>query len=223
MQKLALSVMRHAIVPVLLVMWSVYPLISQAAETSQALDFVTHAAFFSKESKQKKELDPQVFVKEPMAPAAVGPQGIKHVAGIRNAWTSDETSLPIFNAQGHSLDMSLGQWLAAKGQVILTPLANGRERIEVAMSGLKPTGHYSLFENHFDQQPVGFTPLDGNGAGNNFVADAAGKGVASIIVPSVLTHDNAVLLVYHSDNKTHGTSRGDIGVNAHHQLIARPQ
>ena len=32
---------------------------------------------------------------------------------------------------------------------------------------------------------------------------------------------NAVLLVYHSDRKTHGPSRGRIGINAHHQLIAR--
>ena len=32
---------------------------------------------------------------------------------------------------------------------------------------------------------------------------------------------NAILVVYHSDGKTHGTSRGAIGVTAHHQLIAK--
>jgi hypothetical protein len=30
-----------------------------------------------------------------------------------------------------------------------------------------------------------------------------------------------VLVVYHSDGKTHGDSRGEIGVGAQHQLIAR--
>jgi hypothetical protein len=37
----------------------------------------------------------------------------------------------------------------------------------------------------------------------------------------MLTGANAVLLVYHSDGRTHGTSRGQLGVTAHHQLIAK--
>jgi hypothetical protein len=39
--------------------------------------------------------------------------------------------------------------------------------------------------------------------------------------PQTLTHDNAVLLVCHSDNTSHGTERGAIGVNAHHQIVVR--
>jgi hypothetical protein len=118
--------------------------------------------------------------------------------------------------------MSLGAWLVANGEVILTPQVNGQEKVTVILSDLKPGGHYSLFENHFDQKPVGFTPLDGTGEANNFVADITGKAVITTIAPAPLTHDNAVLVVYHSDGKTYGKSRGDIGVNAHHQLIARP-
>ena len=33
-------------------------------------------------------------------------------------------------------------------------------------------------------------------------------------------HANAILLVYHSDSKTHGSDRGTIGVNAFDHLIA---
>jgi hypothetical protein len=195
---------------------------AQADGEMRALDFETHAAFFSAETHQKATLDPQVFVAERGAPAVVGPQNIKHVADLRNALLSDSPTLPIVNASGQALNMTLGAWLGAKGQVILTRLPDGREQVSVAMSSLKPNGHYSLFENHFDQKPIGFTPLDGNGTDNNFVADAQGKAVITTISPAPLTHDNAVLLVYHSDGKSHGKLRGEIGVTAHHQLIVRP-
>ncbi|RKE36975.1 hypothetical protein B0G76_3200 [Paraburkholderia sp. BL23I1N1] len=223
MKKLAFSDIRYWIASFILGLMAISAPIVRATEPAQALDFETHAAFFSKETKQKTALDPQVFVKESSAVAAVGPQGIRHVAGLRNALVSDDASLPLFNAEGRSLNMSLGQWLAPKGQAVLSPLPTGAERITVAFSRLKPGGHYSLFENHFDQKPVGFTPLDAKGTENSFVADSNGRGVATVIAPSALTHDNAVLLVYHSDNMAHGKSRGDIGVNAHHQLIARPK
>lgn len=189
---------------------------------SHVLPFVTHAAFFSAETHQNPVLDPQVFVAEPSASAGIGPQGIKHSAGVRNARPADPQTLPILNASGRPLDMSLGAWLDANGEVILAPQSNGQEKVTVILSDLKPGGHYSLFENHFDQKPVGFTPLDGTGEANSFVADATGKAVLTTIAPAPLTHDNAVLVVYHSDGKTYGKSRGDIGVNAHHQLIVRP-
>lgn len=182
----------------------------------------THAAFFSAESKQKMPLDPQVFVAQAGAPSAVGPQGIRHASGLRNALVSDMHSLPVTTANGIPLHITLGQWLLAKGDVLSDPLPDGREKITVVMSGLIAGGHYSLFENHFDQQPVGFTPLDGTGVDNNFVADAAGRAVFTAYSPTPLTHDNAVLVVFHSDGKDHGKSRGDIGLTAHHQLIARP-
>ncbi|AMM18664.1 hypothetical protein AX768_30130 (plasmid) [Burkholderia sp. PAMC 28687] len=189
---------------------------------SQALPLVTHAAFFSAETHQIPVLDPQVFVTEPSGSAGIGPQGIRHVAGVRNARRDDLRTLPILNASGKPLGMSLGAWLDANGEVLLTPQANGGEKVTVILSNLKPGGHYSLFENHFDQKPVGFTPLDGAGEANSFVADTVGKAVLTTTAPAPLTHDNAVLVVYHSDGKTYGNSRGDIGVNAHHQLIVRP-
>ncbi|MDB5762169.1 MAG: hypothetical protein JWQ21_1164 [Herminiimonas sp.] len=195
----------------------------QAAETSRPLEFETHAAFFSSETKQKDALDPQVFVKAASAESGVGPQGIRHAPGLKNALTSDDINLPLYTAEAKPLGMSLGEWLAANGHAVLSPQPDGKERITVVLSGLKPGGHYSLFENHFEQHPIGFTPLDGTGIDNNFIADSNGRGTVTVISPSILTHDNAVLLVYHSDGQTHGKSRGAIGLNAHHQLIARPK
>jgi hypothetical protein len=57
---------------------------SQADEAIR-LDFTTHASFFSAETHQPKPLDPHVFVADASAAAAVGPQNIQHVAGIRPA------------------------------------------------------------------------------------------------------------------------------------------
>ncbi len=194
---------------------------SNPSSATLMLPLVTHAAFFSKETHQKIPLDPQVFVRDSGTPAAVGPQNISHVAGYRNALLSDPPGLPIYAADGKPLDMTLGEWLGATGEVALTPLAGGMERVTVTATGLKPSGVYTLFENHFDQQPVGFTPLDGTGRTNVFRADAAGRAQATVTAPKTLTHANAVLVVYQSDGATHGMSRGTIGADAHHQLIAR--
>src|SRR6516164_7436506 len=106
-------------------------------------------------------------------------------------------------------------------KVTITPSANGKAKISAQFSKLRPSASYSLFENHFDQQPVGFTPLDGAGKDNNFHSDKKGVARVTLTAPQMLTHANAVLLVYHSDKTFHGEQRGEIGVTAHHQLIAR--
>lgn len=195
---------------------------AHAADETQVLQFETHAAFFSKETGQNTPLDPQVFVEQEGAPAATGPQGIKRSAGLRNALVADAPTLPLMNAIGQPMNLTAGAWFGAHGQAILTSQPDGREKVTVVLHGLKPNGHYSLFENHFNEKPIGFTPLDGRGQDNNLAADAEGNAVLTTIAPAPLTHDNAVLVVYHSDGKSHGKLRGDIGVTAHHQLIARP-
>jgi len=186
------------------------------------LDFVTHAVFFSVETHQPKPLDPHVFVVDSAAPAAVGPQNIPHVAGVRPALIyEDPKTTAVVNAKGEALRFNLGDWVAAEGAVAITPAPDGKTKISVQFKHLRPSGHYSLFENHFDQKPVGFTPLDGTAETNDFVADENGSAELTVSAPQPLTSDNAVLLVYHSDGSAHGTQRGDLGVNAHHQLIAR--
>jgi len=191
------------------------------AASPLALKFVVHASFFSEETHQPNALDPQAFVKDPSVPSAVGPQKIEHAAGYRPALLSDVARTPVFTAAGESLGFTLGQWLGAKGSVTITQRASGGARIVAHFTSLRPNGVYSLFENHFDQQPVGFTPLDGTGKRNSFRAKSDGTATIAVTAPEMPTHANAVLLVYHSDHTSHGTSRGEIGINAHHQLIAR--
>jgi hypothetical protein len=192
-----------------------------SAQTPTQLKFDTHAAFFSAETHLADPLDPQVFVADSNAPAAVGPQGIAHVAGVRNAQLNDSPSTPLFNARNRSLDFTLQNWLGATGTVTLTPTADGHETVDIELTGLVPRGLYSVFENHFDQSPVGFTPLDGAGKANTFRADETGHAHLVVNSPNVLTHDNAVLVVYHADGHAWGKRRGAIGVTAQHQLIAR--
>ncbi len=188
---------------------------------STNLDLVTHASFFSNEMGTTPAIDPHAFVADPTQPAAIGPQNIEHAAGFRPALLTDPPGSLIYNAQGVLLDgFTLDSWLGAGGTVRITPV-DGKSTVVVTLRGLLPGGTYSLFENHFDEKPVGFTPLDGTGTTNSFTASAEGTATVTVAVPHVPTHDNAVLVVYHSDGQTHGTERGSIGVNAHHQVIAR--
>lgn len=192
------------------------------AETPIHLTFMTHAAFFSYEMKLKTPIDPQVFVKDAASKAAKGPQNIKHVAGLRPARiTKDAKSDELYDAKGKPLGFTLATWLGATGTVTITPAASGAN-LSASFTGLIPNGHYSLFENHFDQKPIGFTPMDGAGTKNNFTAGKDGIATIRMTIPAMPTHANAVLLVYHSDGQDHGAVRGQIGVDAHHQLIARP-
>jgi hypothetical protein len=213
--------MRGPIVPVVLLGVAIAlatPVAVGAA--SLQLPFVTHAAFFSQETHQAHPLDPQVFVREAQAPAATGPQAIDHVAGYRPARVADPPDMPLFTAAGRPLGFTLGAWLGARGTVTIVPAAGGTT-VAARFTGLRPRGVYSPFENHFDQRPIGFSPLDGQGTKNSFVANADGTAAITVQTPAMLTSANAVLLVYHSDSETHGTSRGKIGVTAHHQLIAK--
>jgi len=87
-----------------------------AADPSYTYTFATHAAFFSNETNQPAAIDPQVFVADPAAPAATGPQDIMHSGGYRPARVaSDAPSVPLFTAQGVPLRFTLGEWLGAGG------------------------------------------------------------------------------------------------------------
>ncbi|MGF6722072.1 hypothetical protein P3T43_001419 [Paraburkholderia sp. GAS41] len=191
------------------------------AQASTTLPLETHAGFYSREVGLTRALDPQVFVADDGAPAGIGPQGITHAAGMRNAFVDESDNRDLFDAHGEPLHMTLSQWLGATGTVMLSPQSNGTEKIDVSLSRLKPGALYSLFENHFEKNSVRFTPLDGSGKGNSFRADSQGAANIHVVAPAVLTHENAVLVVLHSDGIAHGDKRGNLGVDAHHQLIAR--
>jgi hypothetical protein len=187
------------------------------------MSFVTHAAFFSAETKQPKAVDPQVFVEDASVQAASGPQGIKHDAGVRPALIDqDARTSKLFNAEHKPLGFDLNAWLSATGTVAITE-QNGKVTLEAAFKGLQPNASYSLFENHFDTAPISFTPIDGSGKTNSFTSKADGSASVSVTMPAMPTHANAVLLIYNSGGQPHGLERGHIGVDAHHQLIARPE
>ncbi|GAC1541795.1 MAG: hypothetical protein NVS2B17_19620 [Candidatus Velthaea sp.] len=192
---------------------------ARAAEPMRLL-FQPHGAFFSLEFHQQTLIDPQVFCAEPSSPSAVGLQGIRHRAGLRNARLSDPIDKPIFAADGKRLPFTLGQWLDAAGTAEIAEVSQGSQ-ITMRFARLVPDGRYSLFENHFDTQPPSFTPLDGTGKGNSFIADGNGDAQISVLTPGRLGHDNGILVVYHSDGITHGIERGPLGVTAHHQLVLR--
>ena len=193
---------------------------AQSEPHAKTYAFLTHAAFFSVESKPANLIDPQVFVRDPDAPAATGPQGIPHVAGYRNALGVDNPTLDIENARGAPLHMTLAQWFGARGTVKLMP-SGGDTMAKFSFEELVPNGHYSLFENHFSPTGVTFTPADGTATTNSFTATANGTARIELRVPGAVTHAEALLLVYHSDGMDHGMQRGALGVNAHHQLITR--
>jgi len=191
-----------------------------AAPSANTHGFVTHAAFFSLESKQANLLDPQAFLADPTAGAGPGPQGIVHSAGFRPAYGVDDPTAPVVNALGHPLGFDLGQWFGARGSVALAPLGSNTEAA-FTFVGLVPDGRYSLFENHFSENGVTFTPLDGTATTNSFTASRGGTAKLQASIPGAVTHAEGLLLVYHSDAQDHGMLRGEIGVNAHHQLIMR--
>ena len=196
--------------------------LAPAARASRMINlhFKLHAWFFSHSFHVVPPIDPNVFVVDPKAPAAVGPMGIHHIAGFRPALYFGPHDTGVYTALGQPLGFTLAEWFAAVGLVRISPSGAG-SRVACRFQHLRPNGVYSLFENHFDQKPVGFTPLDGAGTLNNFVADANGQAAIVVETPAPMTHANGVLLVYHSDNRSHGMERGVLGVTAHHQLIAR--
>ncbi len=190
------------------------------AAPAKTYGFLTHAAFFSLESRQANMLDPHAFVADPGAISKTGPQGIINTAGYRPAFGIEDPSTPIFSALGVPLGRTLGQWFGALGTATLTDMGS-TTGATFAFSGLIPDGHYSLFENHFSESGVTFTPLDGTGIANSFIARHDGSGKIALVIPGPVTHAEGLLLVYHSDGHDHGMQRGKLGVDAHHQLIVR--
>jgi hypothetical protein len=193
------------------------------AASPDKIDVITHAAFFSEEMRLSEVIDPHVFVQDATAPEAIGPLGIKHAAGLRPALIErDARTLPLYAASGKALGMNLETWLGAKLTFAITDAA-GKARLDAAFSGLRPRGHYSLFERHSDQRPVAFTPMGGEENSNSFVTHADGTAKLSISLAQPLPRTSAVVLIYHSDDQAHGRERGRIGFDAHHVVMTRPE
>jgi len=194
-----------------------------APPVSHRLSFVAHAAFFSLETRQPALVDPQVFVADPKEPAALGLQQIEHLTGLRNALMADDPTSPALDANGQKLGFDLQHWFSANGVAQIDPFDadHGSQRVVVRFANLVPRGRYSLFSVDLEAKPPVFAPLDVAGKANSFTAGDDGSGGATVASPRALSHDEAIVLVYHADHIDHGKQRGGVGLDAFHQLIVR--
>lgn len=188
---------------------------------SVTLAFEPHGAYFSKETHQRIAIDPQVFIKVAGAASGVGPQKIAHAAGVAPAPLEDPAPTPLYTADGNPLKITLGQWLGARGAATLSATGGSKQQFTASFNGLVARGSYSLFKATFKPSGDVFAPLDDAGTVNNFLATDQGTGSLTVTTPAVISHANAVILVYHSDGQVHAMLPGAPGLTAHHQLIAR--
>lgn len=196
------------------------PTDASSTGAAEQADYELHMVFFSQESKISPAIDPQVFVAAPGAKAGIGPQMIKHSAGVAPAKQAGPPTAALLAANATPLKITLDQWKKAAGTVTFSCL-NGNERAASTLTGLIPSATYSTFVVHLKIQGAGrFTPW-GNAAGtdNNFTASSTGTASPTNTVPGCLGPDSAAVIIWHSDGQTHGSTPGTIGVTWHNSLI----
>ncbi|HEY0798383.1 MAG TPA: hypothetical protein VGD50_04490 [Candidatus Baltobacteraceae bacterium] len=195
------------------------------ADAPAELPFVNAATAYSQAAKIDRAIDPQVFVHDSAATQGTGPERIEHLAGLRTARLDDDPETATYAADGSSLSLSLGHWLEARGTLSVTTEPDGHVRVATVFKHLVAFGEYSLFlaTDHLTDGTgvTTYRPLDGEGTANSFVAHVDGSAAILIDTSAALTDADSVVLVYHSDGREHGTSRGQIGLTAHEQLAVR--
>jgi hypothetical protein len=176
--------------------------------------------FYAAESGS--EVDPMVFVPAPRARAGIGPLMVRHVAGIRPAKQATPSTTKLLGADGTPLGITFEQWQQASGTATFR-CVDSSERVSSTLSNLIPSGTYSTFAVHTSVQgPRRFTPWgDPDGTTNNFKASADGTASPTNTVQGCSGTADVIIIVWHSDDSTHGRSPGKIGLNWHTSLIAR--
>lgn len=101
------------------------------------------------------------------------------------------------------------KWLAAKGEVSVSPVKANNYTVTLKASNLVPNGLYTLWWVNkkivgMDMGPAGGLPS------NEFRADSNGNATKTITVPA---NNNYQMLIaaYHADNQTHGQMPGEMG------------
>jgi hypothetical protein len=165
--------------------------------------------------------DPMTFMAAPGAPATVGPLSVRHVAGIAPAKQAGPPGSPLLGADGRPLGITLGQWEKARGTVVFS-CAGSKRRAKSTLRGLIPSATYSVFVVHSALAGPGrFTPWgDPAGTTNNFKASPTGTATLTNTLNGCLSNADDIIIIWHSDGKTHGKSPGKIGVDWHTSLIA---
>lgn len=181
-----------------------------------------HMEFFSHESGLATVIDPQMFVASPTTPAGIGPQMIAHVAGVMPVPHDDPPGTSLLAADATPLHVTLGAWEKATGTVALS-CSNGVEAGMSRFTGLLPHSLYSVFVVHLNVNGPGrFTPF-GNPVGNDnsFTSSSTGAAMTTDHVNGCLDHQEAVVVIWHSDDKTHGATPGVLGVTWHNSVITQ--
>ncbi len=193
-----------------------------AGATASPLIYQLHMDFFSQETHQPAVIDPQVFISALGAPAGVGPQKIPHAADLAPAPRNAAPDTPLLAADGTPLNITLGQWESAAGTVALNCVDNTDTAIH-QLTGLIPLGLYSVFVVHLNVQGPGrFTPFgDAEGTTNNFTAGLDGTATPTTSVQGCLSDQDAIVVIWHSDNQSHSASAGTVGIDWHNALITR--
>lgn len=182
--------------------------------------FHPYATYFSAATRQPKLVDPTMFVKSDGAPATVGLQRVERTAGFENISAAVSPSVPAYSADDRQMSFTVQRWLSASGMVIVRRVAGAKPTVTARFSNLVRLATYSLFVTHSPSEPATYQPLDSKG-GDGFYTDGLGNGNVSVKSTEPLNRGDAIVLVYHSDGFVHGKDRGDIGVVAANQLIAR--
>jgi hypothetical protein len=169
-------------------------------------------------------VDPLVFVPDPQAPGGAGAQGIHHAAGVTPFILEPANApgvMPLRNADGVPIGQTVLGWLASTGKVTYS-CSDGRASLHSQLQDLKPGGTYSVFAIHGSGGSASYTPW-GTGTSNVFTAALTGMADRTDRVDGCLDNGHrraGVAIVYDSDGRGHGTSIGNLGLNAHIQLAA---
>lgn len=162
----------------------------------------------------------RIFVGDSRAKAGTGSNGLQHAAGVRSADDSDDASTDVLNANGDGLALSLDKWRAATGSAQWTHLDNGHDRVTFTFHNVIAFGSYSVFVADLNNpDSAALLALDGSGTANNFTAAEDGTASLDVTTQQPLTNEEALVLVYHSDDMDHGPAPGTLGIDAHEQII----
>lgn len=191
------------------------PLPARAARGESIVAFVTHAAQFSLDTRERELVEPQVFVADASAPAAS--TGIAHRAGLRSARLADDPSSPALMADGTSLGMTVGTWFGARGTLVIDMSLPAAPRIRATFNGLVPRGAYTIVETiRRSERDIDVLPAGGS-AYASFVADESGRGDITVSLRAALAAGAALHVVYHAPAA--GAER--TGNGEHEQLTYR--
>jgi hypothetical protein len=151
----------------------------------------------------------------------VGPLNVRHVAGVSPAPRRTPRGTHLLGADGSPLGITFGQWQGAHGTVAFRCVGS-KEQATSHLSGLIPSASYSTFAVHTALEgPRRFTPWgDPAGSTNNFTASKNGTASPRNTMQGCTGEADDIIIIWHSDDMTHGRSPGTIGVNWHTSLIS---